>query len=96
MKKVGRTELFKEDRSQSDASVSLDAICDRLNIYGTADEVADKLLLFRDEVGDFGTLLYAGHDWADRDIARRSKVLMAEQVMPMVNAAIGRERVAAE
>jgi alkanesulfonate monooxygenase SsuD/methylene tetrahydromethanopterin reductase-like flavin-dependent oxidoreductase (luciferase family) len=76
--------------------VTLDAVCDRLIIHGTPDEVADKLLAFREEVGDFGTLLYAGHDWADRDIARRSKILMAEQVMPRVNAAIGAARRAAE
>ena len=96
MKRAGRAELFKEDRGQSDDSVTLDAICDRLIIHGTPDEVADKLLAFRDEVGDFGTLLYAGHDWADREIARRSKVLMAERVMPLVNAALGAERKAAE
>ena len=59
--------------------MTLDSICDRLILWGMPDEVADKILAFREEVGDFGTLLYAGHDWADRDIARRSKVLMAEQ-----------------
>ena len=96
MKRAGRAELFKEDRSQPDDSITLDAICDRLIIHGTPDEVADHILAFREEVGDFGTLLYAGHDWADRGTARRSKVLMAEQVMPLVNAAIGRERKAAE
>jgi hypothetical protein len=45
---------------------------------------------------DFGTLLYAGHDWADPALARRSKVLMAEQVMPRINAAIGGAQRAAE
>jgi alkanesulfonate monooxygenase SsuD/methylene tetrahydromethanopterin reductase-like flavin-dependent oxidoreductase (luciferase family) len=96
MKRAGRAELFKQDRNAPDDSVTLDAVCDRLIIHGTPDEVADKLLAFREEVGDFGTLLYAGHDWADRDIARRSKILMAEQVMPRVNAAIGAARRAAE
>ena len=96
MKRAGRAELFKEDRSQPDDSVTLDAVCDRLIIHGTPDEVADRILAFREEVGDFGTLLYAGHDWADREIARRSKVLMAEKVMPLVNAAVAQERKAAE
>jgi hypothetical protein len=41
-------------------------------------------------VGDFGTLLYAGHDWADVGLARRSMELMAEKVMPAVNADIAR------
>ena len=44
--------------------------------------MADKLLAFREEMGDFGTLLYAGKDWLDRDLGRRSMVLMAEKVMP--------------
>ncbi len=96
MHRAGRLELFKTSREQPDHEVTLDAICDRLIIHGTADSVADQILAFRDEVGDFGTLLYAGHDWADRDLARRSKVLMAEQVMPRVNAAIGAERRLAE
>ena len=96
MHRAGRIELFKTSRNQPDHEVTLDAICDRLIIHGTPDSVADQILAFREEVGDFGTLLYAGHDWADREIARRSKVLMAEQVMPLVNAAIGRKQEAAE
>jgi hypothetical protein len=43
-------------------------------------------LAFQDEVGNFGTLLYAGKDWKDRELGRRSMILMAEQVMPRVNA----------
>ena len=27
--------------------------------------MTDQLLAFCDEVGNFGTLLYAGHDWMD-------------------------------
>jgi hypothetical protein len=46
-------------------------------------------------VGDFGTLLYAGHDWAEPGLARRSMELMAEQVMPAVNAAIAAQQTAA-
>ena len=96
MHRAGRIELFKTRRDQPDHEVTLDAICDRLIIHGTPDSVAEQILAFREEIGDFGTLLYAGHDWADRDLARRSKVLMAEQVMPRVNAAIAAERRAAE
>lgn len=96
MKRAGRAELFKTDRAQSDDSVTLDSICEKLIFHGTPDSVADQILAFREEVGDFGTLLYAGHDWADRDLARRSKILMAEQVMPRVNAVISAERRAAE
>ncbi len=54
--------------------------------------MTEKLLAFREEVGDFGTLLYAGKDWLDRDLGRRSMVLLAEKVLPAVNKAIGRCR----
>ncbi len=86
MKKAKRSELFKKDRNAHDDSVTVDGVCEELVLYGTPSQVADKIAAFRDEVGDFGTLLYAGHDWADRDLARRSMVLMAEKVMPLVGA----------
>ena len=53
-------------------------------------------MAFREEVGDFGTLLYAGKDWLDRDLGRRSMVLVAEKVLPAVNAAIAGGKKAAE
>jgi alkanesulfonate monooxygenase SsuD/methylene tetrahydromethanopterin reductase-like flavin-dependent oxidoreductase (luciferase family) len=89
MLKAGRAVIFKPDPAWPDDRVTLDDVCERLIICGTADEVADRLLAFRDEVGGFGTMLYAGHDWRDPDLARRSMVLMAEQVLPRVNAAGG-------
>lgn len=87
LKKNGRANLFKEDQSMPDDAVTLDYVLDRLVIWGTPDKVADEVLAFRDQVGPFGTLLYAGHDWTDVALARRSKVLMAEQVLPRINAA---------
>ena len=87
--KNGRAELFKTSRDMPDSAVTIDHICDNLIIWGSPQKVADELLAFRETVGDFGTLLYAGHDWADYDLGRRSMVLMAEKVMPLVNAAIG-------
>ena len=81
----GRIELFKTRRDQPDDEVTLETICDRLIIYGTPDSVADQLLAFQDEVGQFGTLLYAGKDWKDRELGRQSMILVAEKVMPRVN-----------
>jgi hypothetical protein len=54
------------------------------------NSVVDQLLHFREEVGDFGNLLYACHDWMDPTLAKRSMELMATEVMPRVNAAIGK------
>src|SRR6187200_2438299 len=70
--KKGRLELFKTRRDQPDSEVTLDGICDELIIYGSPDKVADEILKFRDKVGDFGTLLYAGKDWRDPALGKRS------------------------
>ena len=64
-------------------------------IRGSVNRVVDGILELREKTGDFGTLLYCGMDWADPALARRSMELMAEKVMPAVNAAIG-NRAAAE
>jgi alkanesulfonate monooxygenase SsuD/methylene tetrahydromethanopterin reductase-like flavin-dependent oxidoreductase (luciferase family) len=89
LKMNGRIELFKTRRDQADDEVTLETVCDQLITYGTPDKVADELLRHRETVGDFGTLLYAGKDWADRELGRRSMILLADKVMPKVNAAIG-------
>ncbi|MGE0563054.1 MAG: LLM class flavin-dependent oxidoreductase [Pseudolabrys sp.] len=88
LKRNGRVELFKTHRDQPDDEVTLDFVCDKLITYGTPDKVADEILKYREEVGEFGTLLYAGKDWKDRELGRRSMILMAEKVLPKVNAAI--------
>jgi len=96
LKMSGRIELFKTRRDQPDHEVTLETICDKLIIYGTPDSVADQLLAFQDEVGKFGTLLYAGKDWKDRELGRQSMIMMAEKVMPRVNAGILKQSKAAE
>jgi alkanesulfonate monooxygenase SsuD/methylene tetrahydromethanopterin reductase-like flavin-dependent oxidoreductase (luciferase family) len=89
LKAGGRAVAFKESPDVPDEAVTVDGVMDKLVICGSPRKVADDLLAFREEVGDFGTLLYAGKDWLDRDLGRRSMVLMAEQVLPALNAAIG-------
>ena len=84
----GRPELFKHDRSLPDSAVTLDYVCDSLITCGTVNSVVEQILAFREKTGDFGTLLYPGHDWVDAKLGRRSMELMAEKVMPAVNAAI--------
>jgi alkanesulfonate monooxygenase SsuD/methylene tetrahydromethanopterin reductase-like flavin-dependent oxidoreductase (luciferase family) len=90
LKRAGRANLFKAAKDAPDDSVTLDGVVNDLVLAGTVDEVVDRLLAFREQVGDFGTLLYCGSDWADPALGRRSLELMAEKVMPAVNAAIGK------
>jgi alkanesulfonate monooxygenase SsuD/methylene tetrahydromethanopterin reductase-like flavin-dependent oxidoreductase (luciferase family) len=96
LKRNGRIELFKTRRDQPDDEVTLESICERLIVYGTPERVADQLLAFQQEIGPFGTLLYAGKDFKDRELGRDSMILMAEKVMPLVNAASPRQSNAAE
>jgi hypothetical protein len=51
--------------------------------------VVDEILKLHEKLGGFGELVYAGLDWADPALSRRSMVLMAEQVMPRVRQALG-------
>lgn len=88
----GRSNLFKLDPQQPDAEITPEHVTQRLVIAGTVDSVVEQILALREQVGDFGTLLYACHDWLDPALGRRSMQLMAEQVMPRVNAAIGSGR----
>lgn len=88
LRKANRHEVFKESREQSDETITVDYILDRLCIRGTVNEVVDQVLALREQVGDFGELVYAGMDWVDPALGRRSMQLMAEEVMPRVRAAI--------
>ena len=85
----GRGNLFKTDPDMPNEAITPEYVTERLVLAGTVDSVVTQLLAFREQVGDFGTLLYACHDWMDPALAKRSMELMATQVMPRVNAAIG-------
>jgi alkanesulfonate monooxygenase SsuD/methylene tetrahydromethanopterin reductase-like flavin-dependent oxidoreductase (luciferase family) len=86
----GRLAVFKEEQDMPDDAVTDDYVLDRLMISGSVNKVVDEILKMREEIGDFGELVYAGMDWVDPHLAKRSMQLMAEQVMPRVNEAIGR------
>lgn len=84
----GRIPAFKERDDQTDDDITVDYLLDRLVIHGSINKVVDKILDLEEQVGGFGELVYAGIDWTDPNLARRSMELMATEVMPRVNAAI--------
>lgn len=84
MRKLGRLGLFKSHQDQPDEEITLDHVLDRLVLCGTPSSVAEQVLELRETTGDFGELVYAGLDWADPQLARRSMELMATTVMPQV------------
>ena len=96
LEKANRHGAFKPEPDFPDDRLTLDFIVDSLVIAGDPSSVVDQLLAFREVTGDFGTLLYAGKDWEDRSLAIRSRELMAEKVMPEINASIGRPEAAGQ
>jgi hypothetical protein len=89
MRRSKRLFVFKTHNEQRDDEITDDVILDQLVIYGSVNKVVDDLLALRQEAGDFGEIVYAGMDWVDPGLAKRSMQLMAEEVMPRVNTAIG-------
>lgn len=94
LKRANRHEVFKHHRDEPAENITLDRILDDTVIAGSVNRVVDELLAFREAVGDFGEIVYAGVDFVDADLAKRSIELMATEVMPRVNAAIGRSHAA--
>ena len=88
----GRGNLFKTNPAMPDSDITPDYVTQRLVLAGTVNSVVDQILAFREQVGDFGNLVYACHDWMDPALGRRSMELFATEVMPRVNAAIAQER----
>lgn len=87
-----RHAIFKTHPDQDDRELTTDYMVNKLVIQGTPDRVAEQILALREETGDFGEIVYAGMDWVDPKLARRSMELMAEKVMPQINAAIALSR----
>ena len=94
MKRGKRLYVFKSHKDQPDEEITQDYVMDNCVIHGSVNKVVDGILALREEIGDFGEIVYAGMDWVDPTLAKRSLQLMAEEVLPRVNAAIGKSAAA--
>jgi alkanesulfonate monooxygenase SsuD/methylene tetrahydromethanopterin reductase-like flavin-dependent oxidoreductase (luciferase family) len=74
--------MVKPDLDMPDEAVTVDAIKRGMIIAGNPRRVLEQLVALREEVGHFGTLLMAGHDWDQPKLWRRSMELLATEVMP--------------
>ena len=91
LKKLARSKrlfVMKSHKEQPDSEVTLDSVMDHVVIHGSVNKVVDQILALREQTGDFGEIVYAGMDWVDPTLTKRSMQLMAEQVMPRINDAI--------
>ncbi len=75
--------MIKPDLELPDEAVTVDNVKRGLIIAGSPRRVLDQLVALRDEIGHFGTLLMAGHDWDQPKLWRRSMELLATDVMPV-------------
>ena len=88
MKKLignGRPNIFKHDIDMADSDVTLEYVLDSLVISGTVESVVEQIESFKDTIGDFGTLVYAAHDWVNPELSKRSMELMANEVIPKLS-----------
>jgi alkanesulfonate monooxygenase SsuD/methylene tetrahydromethanopterin reductase-like flavin-dependent oxidoreductase (luciferase family) len=85
MRYSSRQIIFKSRPGQDDAELTDDYLVDHLVLCGTVSRVVEQILALHQEIGDFGELVYAGMDWVDPALAKRSMELMATEVMPRVN-----------
>lgn len=88
-KRAGIHGGFKQHREQPDDEITLDYVMDNLVMYGTVNSVVDQILELNEEVGGCGELVYAGMDWVDPALGKRSLELMGTEVMPLVRKATG-------
>ena len=80
---------FVVNKGDEGDALTHDMLRDNYTIYGSPETVAEKVMAFREEIGHFGTLVLTAQDWIEKDAMQRSMKLLAEEVMPKVNAAIG-------
>ena len=88
MELSGRIGVFKSRKEQDDSEITDDYVLDNCLMVGSVNKIVDDILAMREEVGDFGELVYAGMDWVDPALSQRSMELFATEVMPRVNKAI--------
>jgi len=91
MMRAKRHVVFKMHENEDDGAVTVERLLEKLVLCGTVDKVVDQLLELREQAGAFGEIVYAGMDWVEPRLARRSMELMAAEVMPRVDQAIGRQ-----
>jgi alkanesulfonate monooxygenase SsuD/methylene tetrahydromethanopterin reductase-like flavin-dependent oxidoreductase (luciferase family) len=84
LSRVGILSVMKTDPNMPDEEATVDVITEGCVLYGSPQTMIDKLVAFRDEVGQFGTLLMTGLDWSGPNAIweRDSMRLLAQEVMP--------------
>jgi alkanesulfonate monooxygenase SsuD/methylene tetrahydromethanopterin reductase-like flavin-dependent oxidoreductase (luciferase family) len=86
--RAGAMKIFLTSPTIATEDLTLGKVVDAMVIAGSAKTVIDKLVAFVDEVGPFGGLLVAFHEWDREELWRRSMQRLVEDVKPTVAAYI--------
>ena len=87
LKKSNRLDVFKKNPDDIKEKINIDNLIDDLVIRGSVEEVSEKILELKENVGNFDTITYVGIDWQKPALAKKSMELMATKVMPILNKA---------
>ncbi|MEE9095829.1 LLM class flavin-dependent oxidoreductase [Pseudarthrobacter phenanthrenivorans] len=89
---LGYSENWKHDDAVNAAEIDLEYLLRHQFLIGSVETVTEQLLSMQEETGGFGTLLMEGVDYEeDKDRWFRSMQLMAEEVVPAVNAELAKK-----
>ena len=82
--RAGLLKIMKPDLEMEDSLVT-DAFCvETMVIAGSPQTVLDRLAAEMDQIGSYGVLLSAFHEWDQPDLWRRSMELLATKVVPQL------------
>ena len=87
-KGLGR-KILKRDLDMPDSECNLDYLMTEQIIAGDVDEVLRRLMVMREETGDFGKLILMSFDWDDKQSWVHSMELFANELMPALNREVG-------
>ncbi|SDW86607.1 Flavin-dependent oxidoreductase, luciferase family (includes alkanesulfonate monooxygenase SsuD and methylene tetrahydromethanopterin reductase) [Arthrobacter sp. cf158] len=89
---LGYSENWKHDDAVNAADIDLEYLLRQQFLIGSVETVTEQLLRMQEETGGFGTLLMEGVDYEeDKDRWFRSMQLLAEEVVPAVNAELAKK-----
>ena len=82
LSRAGAIKIFLTAPDIPEDQVTLQGVIDSMLIAGSSKTVLDKLVAFMDEVGPFGCLTMAFHEWDRPEIWKGSMRRLKEEVMP--------------
>jgi alkanesulfonate monooxygenase SsuD/methylene tetrahydromethanopterin reductase-like flavin-dependent oxidoreductase (luciferase family) len=82
LSRAGMIKIFLTSPNEAPESLTLEKVMDCMVISGSKKTVMDRLAAFVDEVGPFGGLLLAFHEWDRPALWQASMQRVVEEIMP--------------